>query len=145
MKWTVNGEAAELLEAEGVEVQVLPDRLVVRSSNGVHSALSIRSGGKTLISFRGRTFVVAKATGLATTKASSSGSFSAPMPGVVVDVLVALGDAVVKGQKLLVLEAMKTQQPIIAPFDGTIELLAVQKGNQVVEGQALVTVAPLGE
>lgn len=145
MKWTVNGKPAQLLESEGVEIQHLPDRLVMRSKDGVHTAVSIRSGGRTLISFRGRTFIVAKAASLAAGKAASSGSFTAPMPGVVVDILVALGDAVVKGQKLLVLEAMKTQQPVIAPFDGTIASLSVQTGNQVIEGQALVTVTPVGE
>ncbi|MBL8060259.1 MAG: biotin/lipoyl-binding protein [Chthonomonas sp.] len=140
MKWNVNGEPIDLTVAPEIELQSLPDRLVVRTSEGVHSALSIRSGGKTLVSYRGRTYEVSKATRLAAGKSASDGSFAAPMPGVVVDVLTSAGANVVKGQKLLVLEAMKTQQPIVAPFDGTIETLSVQKGDQVIEGQPLVTV-----
>ena len=64
----------------------------------------------------------------------------APMPGLIVDVLAAEGDAVKKGQKILVLEAMKTQQPFASPFDGILKKLFVAKGTQVVEGALLAVV-----
>lgn len=64
----------------------------------------------------------------------------APMSGLIVDVLVADGVEVHKGQKLLVLEAMKTQQPFAAPFDGKVTKVLVQKGQQVAEGAILVVV-----
>lgn len=62
------------------------------------------------------------------------------MPGVIVDVLVAEGDTVTKGQKLLVLEAMKTQQPFTAPFDGKVTKLPITKGQQVIDGATLAVV-----
>jgi 3-methylcrotonyl-CoA carboxylase alpha subunit len=62
------------------------------------------------------------------------------MPGQIVDVLVAAGDTVSKGQKLIVLEAMKTQQPFNAPFDGTVITLNAVKGAQVKDGELLVVV-----
>jgi 3-methylcrotonyl-CoA carboxylase alpha subunit len=55
-------------------------------------------------------------------------------------VLVSVGDKVTKGQKLIVLEAMKTQQPFNAPFDGTVKALNAVKGAQVNDGELLVVV-----
>lgn len=66
----------------------------------------------------------------------------APMPGQIVDVLVERGANVTKGEKILVLEAMKTQQPFTAPFDGVVEKLDVTKGQQVAEGAVLAVVKP---
>jgi len=65
----------------------------------------------------------------------------APMPGVVVSTEVSLGDAVTKGQLLLVLEAMKMEHRITAPRDGTISELQVVQGEQVANGQLLVRLA----
>lgn len=62
----------------------------------------------------------------------------APMPGVVVSTEVFVGEAVEKGQLLLVLEAMKMEHRIIAPRDGSISELHVKEGEQVANGQLLV-------
>ncbi|MET0239530.1 MAG: acetyl/propionyl/methylcrotonyl-CoA carboxylase subunit alpha [Sphingobium sp.] len=62
---------------------------------------------------------------------SSSGAILAPMPGRVIVVEVAAGDAVVKGQKLLTLEAMKMEHSLTAPFDGTVAELNTSAGAQV--------------
>jgi 3-methylcrotonyl-CoA carboxylase alpha subunit len=64
------------------------------------------------------------------------------MPGLVVDIKVRVGDEVKKGDKLLVLEAMKTQQSVTAPFDGTVEAINVDVGDQVVEGILMLRVKP---
>jgi 3-methylcrotonyl-CoA carboxylase alpha subunit len=71
---------------------------------------------------------------------SSNGTLSAPMPGRVVSVEVAQGDAVKAGQKLVVIEAMKMEQGLIAPFDGTVAELQAVAGAQVSEGSLLVRV-----
>jgi biotin carboxyl carrier protein len=74
------------------------------------------------------------------------GPVKAVMPGVVVEVLVAEGDAVEEGQPLLVLEAMKMQNEIGAPGDGVVERLHVEAGQAVGAGDLLVTLtAPAGE
>jgi acetyl/propionyl-CoA carboxylase alpha subunit len=70
--------------------------------------------------------------------ALAAGSLVAPMPGSVVRVEVAAGDAVVAGQRLLVLEAMKMEHPILAPADGTVTSVEVTVGQQVDRGQVLV-------
>jgi len=72
--------------------------------------------------------------------AVSDGALLAPMPGKVITVEVAEGDSVTKGQKLLVLEAMKMEQAMLAPFDGVVAELKVGAGGQVSEGTMLVRV-----
>ncbi|MBX3479234.1 MAG: acetyl/propionyl/methylcrotonyl-CoA carboxylase subunit alpha [Caulobacter sp.] len=67
----------------------------------------------------------------------SDGSVLSPMPGKVVSVSVKAGDAVTKGQVLLVLEAMKMEHALAAPFDGTVAELSAVAGGQVSEGVVL--------
>ena len=62
------------------------------------------------------------------------------MPGRIIAVEVAGGDAVTKGQKLVTLEAMKMEHTLTAPFDGTIAELNAIPGAQVSEGTLLVRV-----
>ncbi len=70
----------------------------------------------------------------------SDGAIVAPMPGRIVSVDVAEGDVVVAGQRLLVLEAMKMEQALLAPHDGVVTGLTAEAGAQVSEGTLLVRV-----
>lgn len=63
-----------------------------------------------------------------------------PMPGVVLEVCVANGTAVKKGDKVVVLEAMKMANDITAPKDGVVTV-AVSKGANVASGETLFTIA----
>ena len=65
----------------------------------------------------------------------------APMPGAILSVSVKQGDAVKKGQVLLVLEAMKMENEILAPRDGVVAALSVQAGQTVETGSLLCTLA----
>uniref|UniRef100_UPI0015775B90 biotin/lipoyl-containing protein n=1 Tax=Sphingomonas bacterium TaxID=1895847 RepID=UPI0015775B90 len=56
----------------------------------------------------------------------------------------AAGDGVTRGQRLLVLEAMKMEQAIVAPFDGIVAELKAVVGAQVDEGSLLARIEPLG-
>ncbi len=62
----------------------------------------------------------------------------APMPGLVLAILVKPGDAIKKGDSLLVLEAMKMENNIKAVSDAVVKKIAVQKGNAVEKNQILV-------
>ena len=62
---------------------------------------------------------------------------SAPMPGSILAVNVKAGDTVRKGQVLMVLEAMKMENEIVSPRDGTVVSVAVTKGAAVESGAAL--------
>ncbi len=71
---------------------------------------------------------------------ASDGVILSPMPGRIIAVAVAAGEAVTKGQKLLTLEAMKMEHSLVAPFDGLIAQLDASEGGQVSEGALLVKI-----
>ncbi len=71
--------------------------------------------------------------------AGAENRLSAPIPGRVVQVLVAPGDAVKRGDILVIIEAMKTELRITAPRDGVVELLGCAMGETVEEGTELVS------
>ena len=73
-----------------------------------------------------------------TTLTSANATITAPMPGTVIGVDVAVGDAVTARQRLVVLEAMKMEQPVNAPFDAHVLAVHVVPGAQVAAGALLV-------
>lgn len=62
-----------------------------------------------------------------------------PMPGTILDIKTAAGSAVKKGDVLCILEAMKMENDIVAPADGTVASVNVNKGDSVEAGQLIVT------
>lgn len=64
-----------------------------------------------------------------------------PLPGVIISVDVKEGQAVKKGQKVAVLEAMKMENEIQADSDGTVAAVLVHQGDSVLEGAELVKIA----
>ena len=72
--------------------------------------------------------------------AASDGSLRAPMPGKIVAVSAEPGQAVTKGQSIVVLEAMKMEHALTAPFDGVVGELAVAVGDQVTDGAVLAAI-----
>ena len=88
-------------------------------------------------------FEVEKVTGVVSRSAAGragGGSLTAQMPGQVMEVYVAEGDAVEEGQPLLLLEAMKMEMRVVAPVAGTVARLLVEQGQAVDRGQQLVEV-----
>ncbi|WP_329141871.1 acetyl/propionyl/methylcrotonyl-CoA carboxylase subunit alpha [Streptomyces sp. NBC_00670] len=81
------------------------------------------------------------------TRAAHAGAdaLTAPMPGTVTVVKVAVGDEVAAGQSLLVVEAMKMEHVISAPHAGTVAELDVTPGTAVAMDQVLAVLAPLEE
>mgnify|MGYP002659968316 CR=1 FL=1 len=63
-----------------------------------------------------------------------------PMPGTILSVNVSVGSAVKAGEVILILEAMKMENEIVAPCDGTVKQLAVQKGSTVATDALLAVV-----
>lgn len=117
----------------------------VATDHGVHSLRA--GGGKRLARWPDHVTVFSGATGYnfgvpdplakADDAGASAGSLRAPMPGLVKIVRSGPGEAVVKGQPLLILEAMKMEHTIAAPHDGTIAEIATE-GAQVTDGTVLV-------
>ncbi|KWV91165.1 acetyl/propionyl/methylcrotonyl-CoA carboxylase subunit alpha [Erythrobacter sp. YT30] len=76
---------------------------------------------------------------------AADGAILAPMPGKVIAVDVAEGDAVTAGQRLMVLEAMKMEHALTAPFDGIVTELSANEGGQVQVEAILCVVEPFKE
>ena len=73
--------------------------------------------------------------------AGASGDILSPMPGTVLEVLVAEGDRVERNQTLMVMESMKMELLISAPRDGVVRRVSVQPGQQVERGMRLLELA----
>ncbi|MBR5844402.1 MAG: biotin/lipoyl-binding protein [Bacteroidaceae bacterium] len=76
----------------------------------------------------------------AATAAAGAGTIKSPLPGVILNVKVNVGDAVKKGDTIMILEAMKMENAIKADRDGKIASISVKQGESVLEGAALVTI-----
>ena len=73
-------------------------------------------------------------------EAGKGNPVQAPLPGVVTKILVKAGQAVKKGENILVLEAMKMENNITAENDGTVTAVCVNPGDSVLEGTVLLTI-----
>jgi len=72
--------------------------------------------------------------------AGGAGSVAAPMPGLIVQVDCAVGDKVKAGQAIIILEAMKMQNPLPSPIDGEVKGIFVKAGDSVAVGQVLIDI-----
>ena len=79
--------------------------------------------------------------GMSDATAAKVNELKAPMPGLIVDIRVAPGQAVLKGDPLLVLEAMKMENILKAPADGTVGTIKINLRDNVQKGQVLVQFA----
>ncbi len=72
-------------------------------------------------------------------EAGGNAAVTAPMPGNILEIMVKPGDAVKKGQVLLIFEAMKMENEVMAEQDGVIAAVCVEKGAAINTGDVLVT------
>ncbi|QIN83252.1 biotin/lipoyl-binding protein [Rubrobacter tropicus] len=117
-----------------------PDLRVVIDDSPVSARVSAEDG-MIFVSYGGETYPFGKP-GPPGVEDSASGTTAAglvaPMPGTVVRVLVSVGDEVEEGQLLLVLEAMKMEQPFTAPHAGRVKSLPYKEGSLAPGGAVLV-------
>lgn len=71
---------------------------------------------------------------------SGGSAIVSPLPGVIIDINVSVGDEVKSGQKVVVLEAMKMENNINADKDGKVVAIKVNKGDSVLEGDDLIII-----
>jgi biotin carboxyl carrier protein len=94
------------------------------------------------VTVNGQTFMLTKASGARKSGHGhhhAAGELTAPMPGQVRAVNISEGDVVIKGQTLLLLEAMKMEIKVQAPKDGVVLSIQVKQGQTVEREQLLVT------
>jgi biotin carboxyl carrier protein len=111
-------------------------------------SLDEQSGRRIEVMVHGQPYVVevqdARAQALASlaggTHASGEASIRAPMPGLVSNVFVSLGDEVQRGQTIVVLEAMKMENDLTTPRAGRVRTLRVTKGQTVSQDDVLATI-----
>lgn len=75
-----------------------------------------------------------------TQSSGAAGAVRSPLPGVILEVSVKVGDVVKRGQKIAILEAMKMENNINADRDGKIIEVKVNKGDSVLEGADLIVI-----
>ena len=73
---------------------------------------------------------------------AAHGGLTTPLPGVVAAVVAKVGQAVRAGETLMVIEAMKMEHSISAPYDGTVKVIHFAPGDRVPEGSQLLELAP---
>ena len=122
------------VDVDGATITAVLDgrRMSARVIGAGESCYLFHAGREVRIEHRDQTVVTAG-------DAAVEGHLTAPMPGRIIDIAVVAGTAVRRGDKLLVLEAMKMEHTIRAPAAGTVAALHVTVGEQVAEGLDLIT------
>lgn len=125
--------AIELIGAEGERLDLLIDGILT-------SAFITRDGAKRWVTVNGQTLELSIASDAPKNRGRSfhlPDQMIAQMPGLVRAVTVAQGDLVKKGQLLAVIEAMKMENKLVAPFDGRVKKLMIEIGQSVEKEQVL--------
>ena len=138
----IDGKQSEV-ELDG-SVQVIgagDDEVELRVGDRIHVVPYVIQGATVSFVFEGETYVAEVTDRASRAKVRHrEHSTSAPMPGLVLKLLVKQGDVVAKAAPLLILEAMKMEHQIVAPFDGTITAVNCKEGELVQPGMNLVEV-----
>ncbi len=143
-KYTINGAQFDVTidsivgSKAKVEVNGIPFEVEMQGSSLVEEALPT-------VSTEATPATTTPAAPAAETPAATSGPgagtpVKAPLPGVVTKILVSAGQAVKKGDTVLVLEAMKMENNITAEADGSVTGICVSAGDSVMEGTTLLTI-----
>jgi biotin carboxyl carrier protein len=102
-------------------------------------AVSLKINGKPkTIKIQDEYDVLVKKMGLSANVVHKISAIKAPMPGLVLSILVEPGQVVVHGEPMLILEAMKMENVIKSPGDGTVKRIIVAKGKPVDKGEVLI-------
>lgn len=123
-----------LREGKSYDIEVLdflPDK----------KSLTIRLNGKELqLDISDETDLLVRQLGFSTVETAISKDVVAPMPGLVLEIMVSAGDTVEAGTPLIILEAMKMENVLKAEGEGTVKSVSVKKGDAVEKRQLLIEV-----
>lgn len=111
----------------------------VLNLNAVEKMVSLKINGHIhTVRLKDRFDLLLEKMGMSSAVSAKVNTIKAPMPGMIVGISVQPGDAVQKGDSVLVLEAMKMENLIKAPGDATVKVIKVAPGDRVEKGQVLV-------
>lgn len=125
-----------------------PSAFLIRHDNKIYeTAVASSAGGKTTVSLRGKDHEIVlhdpkrlRGVGNADEHADGIAEIKTAMPGKVVRILTTPGDAVEKGDGILVVEAMKMQNELKSPKAGAVKEIRVEEGSNVAAGDILATI-----
>ena len=150
---TIDGVAHEMqVERDGarvrsaeLEIEVTrlgPNEAEIRAGDRTHIVPFVVIGTNVHFSFDGEIYTAEVTEKGARTRARHRDhSMAAPMPGLILKILVKAGDVVTRGTPVVVLEAMKMEHQIVATHDGTIRAVNCKEGEMVQPGVDLVEIA----
>ena len=133
----------DVVEKENRIFHVIKDQksytVEVLKSDPAEKNFTLRvNGNKYQLDIKDKYDELLKSLGFDNLNANKINEVKAPMPGLVLDIRVSEGDVIKKGDPVLVLEAMKMENIIKSPVDGTIKKINVKKGIAVEKNQVLV-------
>ena len=140
--------AADLLNLDAIQVADGQFHILRNGISYRAEVESIDTGTKTvLLKINGNTYEVniadhydtlIKKMGLSAVVIHKISEIKAPMPGLVLSIVVEPGQEVVHGDPLIILEAMKMENVIKSPGEGTVKRIVVEKGKPVDKGEVLI-------
>ena len=140
-KFTISGKPYE------VEVQNIEGNIATVNVNGTDYQVEMEEQAAPVIAPVARPASKPAATSSAPAApkpaAAASGAghkMAAPLPGTIMQIFVKQGDAVKKGDKLLMYEAMKMENNLLAEIDGTITAINCRQGDNVLQGDTLIVI-----
>ncbi len=146
-KYTINGAQFDVTidsivgSKAKVEVNGIPFEVEMQGSSLVEEALpTVSTDAAAPAAAPAATETPAAVAPAATSGPGAGAPVKAPLPGVVTKILVSAGQAVKKGDTVLVLEAMKMENNITAEADGKVTGICVSAGDSVMEGTTLLTI-----
>jgi biotin carboxyl carrier protein len=123
-------------------LEVRDDEAELRINGRTHIVPYVIQGATVHFAFDGETYAIEVGEKSARTRSRHRDhSTEAPMPGVVLKILVKQGDVVAKGAPLLILEAMKMEHQIVAGHEATVLSINCNEGEMVQPGVELVTLS----
>ena len=140
-KFKINGKEFE------VAVNSIENNIASVNVNGVDYSVELENAPKVaeapVVTEKSSPVVSAPETKPTTSSANAGAGkkIVSPLPGVIIDVCVNVGDAVKRGQKIAVIEAMKMENDILAEADGTVTAIYVKKTDSVLEGADIASIA----
>ena len=145
-----DGNWEALLPNAAVPIRVLawqPPRLLLERAGEVQSFFLVRGKGGFFLGRDGKSWFFPDTAEEEVKRGSmrSVEALSSPMPGKIVQITVAVGDTVTAGQRLLIVEAMKMENPIKAPHAGKVRKICVQVDEMIQAGRMLIEILPLEE
>lgn len=148
---TIGGESREVaVERDGTRFRIGEHEIELVTTRGneaelrvdgrTHVVPFILTGSDVWFAFDGEIYTADVSDKGARAKVRHEHSTAAPMPGIVLKILVAVGDNVARGKPLIILEAMKMEHQITASYDGTVEAIHCREGELVQPGIELVSI-----